>query len=62
MEYTMETDSNGKTSIHMVSLALVKRSGIEYEFTRMIDIDTDHKVILTESRAKPLAYLIADMP
>ena len=39
MEYAMEIDSNGRTQIRKVGLAPVQCSGIEYEFTWVIDMD-----------------------
>jgi hypothetical protein len=62
MEYTMETDSNGKTSIRKVGLAPVQRSGIEYEFTWVIDMDLDHTVSVSKSRAEKLADLVNNKP
>ena len=62
MEYAMETDSNGKTTIRKVGLAPVQRSGIEYEFTWVIDMDLDHTAFVSKSRADKLADLVQNRP
>jgi len=62
MEYAMETDSNGKTTIRKVGLAPVQRSGIEYEFQWVIDMDLDHTAFISKSRAEKLADLVKNKP
>jgi hypothetical protein len=62
MEYAIEQDERGKTRIQKVGLAPVQRAGIEYEFTWVIDMDTDHNAIVSKSRAKPLADLVENKP
>jgi len=43
-------------------LAPVQRAGIEYEFTFVIDMDTDHNAIVSKSRAADLADLVKNKP
>jgi hypothetical protein len=62
MEYTMEKDSNGHTQIRRVGLTPVQRSGIEYEFTWVIDMDLDHNAVVSKSRAATLADLVENKP
>lgn len=62
MEYLMEKDSNGKTSIKKVGLAPVQRAGIEYEFQLVCDMDTDHTLVVSKSRCKPLADAVVRRP
>jgi len=62
MEYVMDKDSNGKTQIRKVGLQPVQRSGIEYEFTWVIDMDLDHNAIVSKSRASRLADLVEKEP
>jgi hypothetical protein len=40
----------------------VQRSGIEYEFTWVIDMDIDHNAVVSKSRAEPLADLVENKP
>ena len=58
MEYEMQKDGQGRTTIKKVGLAHVQRAGIEYEFTFVIDMDTDHNAIVSKSRAADLADLV----
>lgn len=58
----METDNNGKTTIRKVGLAPVQRSGIEYEFQWVIDMDLDHTAFVSKSRAEKLADLVKNKP
>lgn len=62
MEYMIEQDKQGKTQIQKVGLAPVQRSGIEYEFTWVIDMDTDHNAVVSKSRAATLADLVENKP
>jgi hypothetical protein len=62
MEYVMEKDSNGKTQINKVGLQPIQRSGMEYEFTWVIDMDLDHTAVVTKSRAADLADLVTNKP
>jgi len=62
MEYTMEKDTNGHTQIRRVGLTPVQRSGIEYEFTWVIDMDLDHNAVVSKSRAATLADLVKNKP
>jgi hypothetical protein len=49
-EYVVES-VGGKTSIRKVGLAPVQRDGLEYEFTVCGDINQDHELIVTKTRA-----------
>jgi hypothetical protein len=62
MEYMIEQDKQGKTQIQKVGLAPVQRSGIEYEFTWVIDMDIDHNAVVSKSRAEPLADIVENKP
>jgi hypothetical protein len=62
MEYSMEKDNQGKSAIRKVGLAPVQRSGIEYEFTWVVDMDYDHNAVVSKSRAADLADLIKNKP
>ena len=62
MEYVQEKDNDGKTQIRKIGLAPVQRSGMEYEFTWVIDIDTDHTAVVSKSRAADLADKVQNKP
>lgn len=62
MEYVMETDSNGKTSIRKVGLAPIQRAGMEYEFTWVLDMDYEHTAVVSKSRAALLADKVVNKP
>jgi len=62
MEYVMEADSSGKTSIRKVGLAPIQRAGMEYEFTWVLDIDYEHTAVVSKSRADLLADKVANKP
>lgn len=55
MEFVQEKGENGKTVIKKVGMAPVQRQGIEYEFDIVGDMDQEHYLILTKSRAAELA-------
>lgn len=63
MEYLQEKDERtGKTSVKKVGLAPVQRQGIEYEFDLVGELDTEHVLIMTKSRAADLADKIFPKP
>lgn len=54
MDY-LQQEVNGKKVIQKVGMAPIQRQGMEYEFTMIGDMDTDHRVIISKSRCKPMA-------
>lgn len=63
MEYVQErNESTGKTTIKKVGLAPVQRQGIEYEFDLVGELDTEHVLVMTKSRAADLADRIFPKP
>jgi hypothetical protein len=62
IEYAMEQDYNSKTTIRKVGLAAVQRSGIEYEFTWVVDMNLDHTAFGSKSRAAKLDDLVQNKP
>jgi hypothetical protein len=62
MEYVQDKDSNGKTSIRKVGLSPVQRQGIEYEFDLVGDMDQEHFLIMSKSRAADLADKVLPKP
>lgn len=61
MEYVQEKDGD-KTVIRKVGLAPIQRAGMEYEFTIVCDMDTDHSLVVSKSRCKPLSDKVVKMP
>jgi len=54
MEYVMEKDERtGKTTVNKVGLAPIQRSGMEYEFTLVADMDLSNRLIVSKSRYEP---------
>lgn len=51
-EYVQEKNENGKTVIRKVGLAPVQREGMEYEFTTVLDIDTNHNAKASKDRTR----------
>lgn len=62
MEYILEEGSNGKSSPRKIGLAPIQRSGTEYEFTWVVDMDLDHVAAVNKSRAAKLADLVETKP
>lgn len=51
IEYAMEKDEKtGKVSIKKLGMAPVQRSGLEYEFTLVLDMDQDHMSVASKDR------------
>jgi energy-coupling factor transporter ATP-binding protein EcfA2 len=55
MEYLVEKDDRGKTSVTKVGLAPVQRDGLEYEFDVIGEINVEHTMHITKSRCAALA-------
>ena len=54
-EYVLEQDSRGKMVPRKVGLAPVMRAGVEFEFTLVGDLDVEHRLTISKSRASILA-------
>ncbi len=61
-EYIMEADKNGKMVPRKVGMAPVQRGEIEYEFTLVGELDTEHKLIITKSRIPALSDQVIRKP
>jgi hypothetical protein len=62
MEYAMDKDDKGRTVIRKLGLAPIQRQGMEYEFTIVCDMDTDHNLVVTKSRMETLADQVVNKP
>jgi hypothetical protein len=52
VEYVVEKDDrSGKTSVRKVGLQPVQREGMEYEFDVVGDINAEHELVITKTRA-----------
>ena len=64
-EYVIETvESNGRTvqRPRKIGMAPIQRQGMEYEFTIVGDIDTDHTLSITKSRMSGVADAVITKP
>jgi energy-coupling factor transporter ATP-binding protein EcfA2 len=61
MDYIQEEKGGSKT-IRKVGMAPIQRAGMEYEYTMVIDMDVDHKAIVSKSRCDTLADLVVTKP
>jgi hypothetical protein len=50
MDYLMEKDKDGHTTVTKIGLAPIQRKGMEYEFTLVADMTVDHKLIVGKTR------------
>jgi len=55
MDYEQVKDGDNKTRINKIGLAPIQRAGMEYEFTIVFDVDTDHRIIVSKSRCAEMA-------
>lgn len=51
-EYVQEKDDKGKTIVRKVGMAPVQREGMEYEFTVMLDINSEHYATASKDRTR----------
>lgn len=50
MEYLMEPDEKGRTTIRKVGLAPIQREGLDFEFTVVGDLNLKHELVISKSR------------
>ena len=62
MEYVQEKNSDGRTVINKVGLAPIQRSGMEYEFTIVGDMDLDNTIVISKSRFEPFSGRVQKKP
>ena len=62
MEYVQEKNSEGRTVINKVGMAPIQRSGMEYEFTIVGDMDLDNNIVITKTRFEPYNGLVQKKP
>lgn len=62
MEYIQEKNSDGRTVINKVGMAPIQRSGMEYEFTIVGDMDLDNTIVISKSRFEPFSGRVQKKP
>lgn len=62
MEYVQEKNSDGRTVINKVGMAPIQRSGMEYEFTIVGDMDLDNSIVISKSRFEPFSGRVQKKP
>lgn len=62
MEYVMEDNAQGKKVPRKIGMQPVQRDGLEYEFTVVGDMDTDHNLVITKSRCSDVADAVISKP
>lgn len=63
MDYLqVETEKGGRTrtEYRKVGMAPEQRSGVEYEFTIVADMDLDHRLVVSKSRCDVIADVVAE--
>lgn len=61
-EYIIETNDKGKSFPRKVGMAPIQRQGMEYEFTIVGDMDTDHNLVITKSRCEAFTDKVENKP
>lgn len=51
VDYTIQDNEKGKKEIKKLGLAPVQRSGVDYEFTIVGDLNLEHQLLISKSRA-----------
>ena len=62
MEYVMDKDERGKTTIRKVGLQPIQREGLDYEFTIAGDVNQEHNYIISKSRCPAFADAVIEKP
>lgn len=62
MEYIVETDERGRTTVRKVGLQPVQRDGLEYEFDLAGDLDQSNRLVITKSRCPALSGAVIERP
>lgn len=54
-EYSLERNEHGRSVPRKVGMAPQQRDGMEYEFTMVLEMDTEHRTIVGKTRCEQLA-------
>lgn len=61
-EWVVQENERGRKEPKKIGTKPEQREGIEYEFTIVADLDLEHTLIVSKSRAKPLADAVIKCP
>lgn len=61
-EWVIEEDDKGRKKPKRVGTSVQQREGIEYEFTIVCDMDLEHRLVVSKSRARPLSDRVVTRP
>ena len=61
-EWVLETNDRGKQVPRKIGMAPIQRNGMEYEFTVVGDLDTDHNLVITKSRCPRVDNKVYNKP
>ena len=61
MDY-IQTEENGRKEVKKVGMAPIQRQGMEYEFTIVGDMDTDHNFVVSKTRCEFIADKVLKKP
>lgn len=61
-EWVVQENERGRKEPKKIGTKPEQREGIEYEFTIVADIDLEHTLVVSKSRAKPLADAVIKSP
>lgn len=59
MEYVLEQGDGGKQRVRKLGMAPEQRNGVEYEFTVVVDMDLEHRLVVSKSRCSEIADVVA---
>jgi hypothetical protein len=62
MEYSVDKDEKGKTTVKKVGTAAVQRQGFEYEFTMSMTMDANHVGMVTKDRTSKFQDQFIEKP
>lgn len=62
VEYVLEEDSRGKKVPRKVGMAPIQRDGLEYEFTVVIDMDSENYGAVTKTRCPAISGAVIHKP
>lgn len=61
-EWILEENDKGKKTPRRVGMEPIMRSGVEYEFTVVGDVNLDHQLVITKTRCAALTDAVIDKP
>lgn len=62
MDYSMDTDDNGRVKVVKLGMAPVQRRGVEYEFDFILDMDWANQGVVDKTRCSAMTGKVAQKP